>query len=145
MPKLKKYKPSKEVKKEYSNLAKKVLQSSEILLKRQKANNKLFELSQAADRLEELKRQYDFILKSGRVDESIIDEMPIHSLKDSVEYELFGKVSKIQFEDMLRASEIKREGQNLIKDKFTLASESRLAEIELLQATIEEILKITNE
>ena len=141
----KKPKASKEVKKAYASLVNKVMCSPNILLKKQNANNKLYELRKATERINDLKTQYEIIVKSPGINESLADDMPISSLKDSLEYELKGKVSKLQFEDIIRASEIKREGQNIINEKFNITSESIIAEIDLLQATIEELLKISDD
>ena len=63
----KKSKPSKEAKKAYSNIVKKVMESHDVLLKKAKANDKLYELNQATKRINILRAQYDAIVKAGAV------------------------------------------------------------------------------
>lgn len=139
--KAKKYKPSKEAKIIYDNMLKTVFSSQDVLSKKQKSSEFLYELKQATDRINQLRERYNYIVNNVKSPETIADDMPISSLRDSIEYELSGKVSKIQYEDILEASDIKKEGQAIIDSNVDLLNRAKIAEIEFLQSTIEQILK----
>lgn len=101
------------------------------------------EIKSSTEQLKNLRAQYvDLVEKRVDSAESIIDGLTIETLRDSLELETDGKVSKPQFRDLLKASKIKKQGKALIDQENKMVFEARIAQIEILQAKIDVLDKI---
>lgn len=116
---------------------------NEALLKSQDILN---EVGQTARHLKTLKDEYDSIMKNkiSSMDE-VFETLPIENLKDLSDCEKNGRPEKPQFRDILRANDIKRRGQSMVEMKQSLVHDAQVVNIELLQAKIAALIKISED
>jgi len=123
------------------------IDNSPIMEQKIKQHFKLInEIKVSSEKLKSLRAQY-IEITDRKVDsvESIIDGMTIETLKDSIELEKYGIVTKPQFRDFLKASKIKKQGKEIIDQENKMIFEARIAQIEIIQAKIDALDKILEE
>lgn len=119
----------------------KMIKSSEDVIEKLKLNAEAgMELSAAARSLLKLKKEYKEIIKKDKENDS--DELPLNGLSDFNYFEKNGKSERVSIEDLNHATSIKKEGNEIIDKKELLISNYNISKIELLQAKLEELLKI---
>lgn len=123
------------------------IDNSPIMEQKIKKHFKLMdEIKSSTEKLKSLRTQYiEIIDKRVNSVESIIDGMTVETLKDSIELEKYGTVSKPQFRDFVKASNIKKQGKELIDQESKMIFEARIAQIEIIQAKIDALDKILEE
>lgn len=123
------------------------IDNSPIMEQKIKKHFKLMdEIKSSTEKLKSLRTQYiEIIDKKVNSVESIIDGMTVETLKDSIELEKYGTVSKPQFRDFVKASNIKKQGKELIDQESKMIFEARIAQIEIIQAKIDALDKILEE
>lgn len=123
------------------------IDNSPIMEQKIKKHFKLMdEIKSSTEKLKSLRTQYiEIIDKKVNSVESIIDGMTVETLKDSIELEKYGTVSKPQFRDFVKASNIKKQGKELIDQENKMIFEARIAQIEIIQAKIDALDKILEE
>ena len=103
----------------------------------------LIDLRVSTNQLLRYKQDYNEIMDRIDAAGNVIENLTISSLKDSIEYENSGRPSKGIFKDLLQAEKIKKAGMAIADEKTNLLSESKIAQINILQANIEALLRAT--
>jgi len=98
------------------------------------------ELKQTTDTILKLRSDYDTIM-NRRVHGDPFQGLPIETLEDLCQMERDGYVHKPSFNDLIKANRIKKQGQDIIEQNFSLATEAKLSQIDLVLAQINVILK----
>lgn len=133
-------------KKKFQNRLQKIESSDAIQKKIAEHEGTLSEITEANSSLQILQQQYLTIMNMKISSlEAVMEALPVESLRDSIELDKLGRASKAQFRDFLKASEIKKRGQELIERKNDIISDARIAQIELIKTKIEELDRILEE
>ena len=92
----------------------------------------------------DLKNKYNYLTnklsKSKNTD--IINCLPIESLQDSSDVEKYGKPQKATFRDLSEIVKISKNSSNINDENIDLTLKSRQLQLELLEASIQALLKI---
>ena len=83
-----------------------------------------------------MKNNYQILMNQKIDPEEIVHALPIESLVDYYEAVKFGKPKKFQFEDITKASNIKKAGLQKMSEHEELAKQTRLANIDYIEAEI---------
>jgi len=110
-----------------------------------KSQDILAEVGKTARNLRDLRDEYDSIMRTKASSEDLFESLSIENLKDLSDCEKHGRPTKPQFRDFIKAGEIKRQGQAMIEAKQNLVHDAQMVNIELLQAKIEALIKITED
>ena len=118
------------------NVIKRVEESAAFLKEAEKNSKKLSDISNKCKVI---------LSKPISSQDKLMEGLPIESLDDSFEVSKNGRPNKPQFRDLLALSKLKAEGDkaNEVQDQYLI--EAKISQMNLLQAQIEALLKISGE
>lgn len=107
-------------------------------------NNKdlINSIQDSTNEMIKMRFEYDSIMDKLENSPNLIETLPIDSMKDLCEFDKYGKISKGTFNDVIKAGEIRRKGLSLSESKIKLSHEAQIAQIDLLKAQCDALLKL---
>lgn len=137
--------PARRRNKRYREINQQVDAAPEVAEVLSKSQDLLSDVGRTARSLRDLKGEYDSIMQGIASTEELFESLSIETLRDLYESEKNGRPNKPQFRDVVRANDIKRKGQKIIEEKQILVHDAQMVNIDLLQARIEALIKISEE
>jgi hypothetical protein len=128
----------------YRELCEKIGQDPEVLSKFHATRKMADDLKRSTDTILDLRRRRDEIM-TRKILGDPFQGLPIETLEDLYQMQKDGYTSKPSFKDLIRANELKKQGDSIIESQYLLATEAKVSQIDLIMAQIEALLKDTEE
>jgi len=146
IPKKKRKNPwhKRRVNKRYRELCDKIEHDPDVADKFYATQKIVGELRQSTETVIKLREGYEKIM-TRHVQGDPFQGLPIENLEDLYQMEHDGYVSKPSFNDLVKANGLKKQGQDIIEQKFSLKTDAKVSQIDLVLAQIDVILKESDE
>jgi hypothetical protein len=129
------------IKAKYNDILKLVDNDEELKECLNKHSNLFHELKQSTQDVYEMKNKYTMLLDKVARAGNIMDNLPIESVTDLIEFERGGRPSKGRFGDVIEAGSIKRLGMKIAESKQYLVNDAKMAELDIVEANINAVIK----
>lgn len=131
---------TRKINKRYKEIKDCVVKDPEVEINFVKAEHSLKEVKECWNNLLLIDKEYNRLLEKP-VKEDLFESLPVESLKDSIELDIFGETSRARYCDVEKAKKIKEKAQILDEIRKNLISKSRVDQIDLIMSKINAILK----
>jgi len=124
----------------YNSLCDKIENHPLFLGKVKSMDDLLGDLNKNTDTMIRIRADYEKIM-TRKTRGDLMQDLPIDNLEDLYQMEHDGYVSKPRFSDLVKANQLRKQGQEIAENKETLITNIKVAQIDLILAEIDIILK----
>jgi hypothetical protein len=106
-------------------------------------HKKLFaEVKKSSDDILDMRFRYDSLVAKVSQAGNVMENLPIESVTDCIDFEKYGRPLKGRFSDIIEAGEIRRNAIKMQDETRVLTEEAQMAKIDLAEAACKALIKL---